>query len=225
MGNPYLTNDEDWIPRHPIRMPTYDMETVQTSYGPMARWKAKALAIGEMQRVLNDAERQVAALERNDDAHVEGANLERPSLSPSGEHPEKKYPPPLVADDETKPIMVPAEVVKRIDQLVARMDEWQREKEQQERVNQALLDAEDEVEAEMEARVAREKARRRGDENGEAGGGGEGEIEQGGGGGGGSGGEVAQEYGSDFQSAVEGVGGLVGGVVGGLLGQGTSQDA
>ena len=40
---------------HPIRPPVGDMEDVQTSWGIMPRWKARALALAEIQSVVREA--------------------------------------------------------------------------------------------------------------------------------------------------------------------------
>jgi hypothetical protein len=38
-----------------VKPPLDDLEDVQTAWGTMLRWKARALALGEMQRIVNDA--------------------------------------------------------------------------------------------------------------------------------------------------------------------------
>jgi hypothetical protein len=87
------------------------MEDVQTSWGILPRWKARALCLGEIQAVIN-------AVTRDDDA---GAS----ALS------EEQKPPPLAADAEEprKPTIDP-DVMKmiedRIDDLTARLDRYER---------------------------------------------------------------------------------------------------
>jgi hypothetical protein len=111
-----------------------DMEDVQTSWGILPRWKARALCLAEIQTVLDAAARN-DAVTRNDDAA--GAS----ALS------EEQKPPPLDADAEEprKPTIDP-EVMKmiedRIDDLTARMDALERR-----RAAEAALEAlEDEIE-------------------------------------------------------------------------------
>ena len=40
---------------HPIRPPADDLVDIQTSWGIMPRWKARALALAEIQTVLREA--------------------------------------------------------------------------------------------------------------------------------------------------------------------------
>jgi hypothetical protein len=49
----------------PIKPPEDDLTEVQTSWGKLPRWKARALALGEIQAVVNDAA-ELAAHEREE---------------------------------------------------------------------------------------------------------------------------------------------------------------
>jgi hypothetical protein len=45
--------NEDWLP--PLKPPSDDLKDVHTAWGVMPKWKARALAIGEIQRMISDA--------------------------------------------------------------------------------------------------------------------------------------------------------------------------
>jgi hypothetical protein len=47
---------EDWLP--PLHPPADDMEDVQTHWGVLPGWKARALALAEVQTIMNDAAQQ-----------------------------------------------------------------------------------------------------------------------------------------------------------------------
>jgi hypothetical protein len=124
-------NPTDYRP--PPRPPADDMEDVQTAWGILPRWKARALCLGEVRRAI-----------MNDDAAVatQGAS----QLS------EEEKPPPLVADTEKSPEpdpnpMVEPDIVAKVDELIARFDRYVQLK----RAETALEDTERQVEAEMAA--------------------------------------------------------------------------
>jgi hypothetical protein len=114
------------------------MEDVQTSWGILPRWKARALALAEIQTVVNAATRNDAVTRDDDGA---GASQLR----------EEQKPPPLTADAENpepRPVKptIDADVMKmiedRIDDLTARMDALERRRAAEE----ALTALEDEIE-------------------------------------------------------------------------------
>jgi hypothetical protein len=110
------------------------MEDVQTSWGLLPRWKARALALAEIQTAVDAMTRDDDVMIRNDSA----------GASALGE-PDK--PPPVAADVEEprKPTIDP-DVMKmiedRIDELTARMDALERRRAAEE----ALLALEGEIE-------------------------------------------------------------------------------
>jgi hypothetical protein len=110
------------------------MEDVVTSWGVLPRWKARALALVEIQTVLDAATRN-DAVTRNDDAAGASALSE-----------EQKKPPPLAADAEPVEPTIDPEVMKmiedRIDDLTARMDALER----RQAAEAALTALEDEIE-------------------------------------------------------------------------------
>jgi hypothetical protein len=100
-----------------------DMEDVQTSWGILPRWKARALCLAEIQTVLN-------ATTRND----AGAS----ALS------EEQKPPPVAADAAENPSIPPevlAAIEQKIDELTERLDAFER----MQKANAALTDLEDEM--------------------------------------------------------------------------------
>jgi hypothetical protein len=112
------------------------MEDVVTSWGVLPRWKARALALAEIQTVVD------AATRNDDDATVR--NDSAGGASALG--PEEKPPPPLAADAEPVKPTIDPETMKmiedRIDELTARMDALERR-----RAAEAALEAlEDEIE-------------------------------------------------------------------------------
>jgi hypothetical protein len=64
-----------------IAAPASDLEDVQTAWGKMPRWKARALALGEMQAVLNAA----ADMARADLVRVDREAEERDKLRKDAE--------------------------------------------------------------------------------------------------------------------------------------------
>jgi hypothetical protein len=108
------------------------MEDVQTSWGILPRWKARALALAEIQTVVN-AVRDDGAVIRNDSA----------GASQPGE---EDKPPRLAADEQLPAPAIDPEVMKmiedRIDDLTARMDALERRRAAEE----ALTALEDEIE-------------------------------------------------------------------------------
>jgi hypothetical protein len=67
------------------------MEEVLTSWGKLPRWKARCMALGEIQAVMNDAETQVRA----DSAKVARQRADVAQLDTA---PPEDKPPPLAAD-------------------------------------------------------------------------------------------------------------------------------
>jgi hypothetical protein len=111
-----------------------DMEDVQTSWGILPRWKARALALAEIQTVVDAMTRDVDVMIRNDSA----AHASAPG--------DEDKPPPLAADAERVKPTIDPDVMKmiedRIDDLTARMDALERR-----RAAEAALEAlEDEIE-------------------------------------------------------------------------------
>ena len=102
-------NDDRTPPPRPI---AEDMEDVQTSWGILPRWKARALALAEIQTVIN-------AVGRDDSTGVGASALGEPDVSP-----------PLAVDAEPVNPTIDPEVMKmiedRIDDLTARMDALER---------------------------------------------------------------------------------------------------
>ncbi|HZZ25519.1 MAG TPA: hypothetical protein VFE60_24520 [Roseiarcus sp.] len=86
-----------WNPNDDYRPPPLplaaDMEDVQTTWGILPRWKARALALGEIQAVVNALHGDVTI--RNDDGV--GASALR----------ESDKPPRLAADEEPEPAIDP----------------------------------------------------------------------------------------------------------------------
>jgi hypothetical protein len=104
------------------------MEDVQTSWGLLPRWKARALALAEIQTVVDAVTRNDAA------AHASGLG------------PEDK-PPPLAAD-AAEPVIPPevlAAIEEKIQELTDRLDAFERMKE----AERALIELESRMEAEM----------------------------------------------------------------------------
>ena len=125
-----MNPNDDWTP--PPRPIAEDMEDVQTSWGILPRWKARALALAEIQTVVN-AVRDDGAVIRNDSA----------GASQPGE---EDKPPRLAADEQLPAPAIDPEVMKmiedRIDDLTARMDALERRRAAEE----ALTALEDEIE-------------------------------------------------------------------------------
>jgi hypothetical protein len=125
-----MNPNDDWTPPPPI---AEDMEDVQTSWGFLPRWKARALALAEIQTVVNAMTRN-DAVTRNDDAACASA------LS------EEQKPPPLAADAEPVKPTIDPDVMKmiedRIDELTARMNALERRR----AAEAALTALEDEIE-------------------------------------------------------------------------------
>jgi hypothetical protein len=115
-----------------------DMEDVQTSWGILPRWKARALALAEIQTVVNAI--------RDDGATIRSDNV-------GAEHPlhDEQKPPPLAADadEQPAPYEIPPEVLSAIEDRIAdlteRLDRFERVRE----AEQALLDLEERMEQEM----------------------------------------------------------------------------
>jgi hypothetical protein len=106
-----------------------DMEDVQTSWGILPRWKARALALGEIQAVVNEL--------RADSAAGTASKLA----------PEDKAP-PLAADADEPPAIDPDlldAIDAKLEELAIRMDRLERMK----AAEQALLDLEDRIEAQL----------------------------------------------------------------------------
>jgi hypothetical protein len=123
---------DDWRPSPPPI--AADMEDVQTSWGILPRWKARALALGEIQAVVNELHGGVTT--RADSAATGASALG-----------ETDKPPPLAADEaEDEPPAIDPDVLdaieSKIDELAARMDRLERTK----RAEEALLALEDEIE-------------------------------------------------------------------------------
>ena len=121
---------EDWVPPPPPI--AEDMEEVMTSWGSLPRWKARALALGEIQAVVNELHGGVTI--RNDSAATAASALGY-----------ETKPPPLAADaEEPEPAIDPdlLEMVEaKLDELAVRMDRLERRK-----AEDALLALEDEIE-------------------------------------------------------------------------------
>jgi hypothetical protein len=126
-----------WNPNDDYRPPPLplaaDMEDVQTTWGILPRWKARALALGEIQAVVNELRGGVTT--RADSAHVGASSLT-----------EEDKPPPLAADaEEPEPVIDPDvldAIESKLDELAVRMDRLERRK----AAEDALLALEDEIE-------------------------------------------------------------------------------
>lgn len=124
-----------WNPNDDYRPPPLplaaDMEDVQTAWGILPRWKARALALGEIQTVVNELHGGVTT--RNDAVGVGASALT-----------EDDKPPRLAADEE--PPAIDPDVLDLIDakleELAVRMDRLERTK----RAEDALLALEGEIE-------------------------------------------------------------------------------
>ena len=116
-NHPFDTPDRIWLPDQ--------METVETRWGPMERWRATALCVGEISNLITRAEQT-----RADD--VAGAS----ALS------EETKPPDLAADTDEEPQPEPIDtdmleaIEARIDELATRVDQLERR-----RAAEAALDA------------------------------------------------------------------------------------
>ena len=117
-----------------ISPPARDLEDVKTEWGVMPRWKARALAIGEIQAVLSDAGIRADAV--------------APATTTA---PPDELPPRPVADATTHVRaggLTPddLELIERaVDDLETRLDAM----EQRQRAYAALLDAESQIEQEL----------------------------------------------------------------------------
>jgi hypothetical protein len=127
-----------WNPNDDYRPPPLplaaDMEDVQTAWGILPRWKARALALGEIQVVVNELHGGMTT--RADSA---AGNASAPGY--------ETKPPPLAADEaEDEPPAVDPDLLDaveaKLDELAGRMDRLERTK----RAEQALLALEDEIE-------------------------------------------------------------------------------
>jgi hypothetical protein len=128
--------NDDWSPPPPIG-PNDELTTVTTQYGPMQKWKARALAIGWLQR-----QEQLA---RNDSAD------DQPMTTALG--PEEKEPPALAADEvehEARAGELSAEDFAALEDACDRLDARLTALEQRRRAENALIDAEAEIEKELE---------------------------------------------------------------------------
>lgn len=106
-----------------------DMEEVMTSWGSLPRWKARALALGEIQAVVNELHGGVTV--RNDAAHASALAEEDKA--------------PRLAADEQPPAIDPDVldlIDAKLDELATRMDRLERAK----RAEDVLLALEDEIE-------------------------------------------------------------------------------
>ena len=114
---------------HPISPPAGDMEDVETSWGTLPRWKARALALSEIQSVVREA--RAKPPRRADDAL---GNQTPPSDTPE-----------TLAQDfrdavaQVQRIRDTQAIMAKLDELEARMDAFACK----ERAKQALLDAEE----------------------------------------------------------------------------------
>jgi hypothetical protein len=110
-----------------LKPPADDLDDVRTEWGVLPRWKARALALGEIQAVVNE-------MRRND------------ALNSTPLHDEDK-PPRLVADQQQRaPGIAPdllAAIEAKIAELNERMDAYERVK----RAHDALTALEDRIEA------------------------------------------------------------------------------
>jgi hypothetical protein len=99
-----------------------ELTTVDTAYGPMEKWKARALAIGWFQRVVETVRADAAAIEPS-------------PLS------EEQQPPAVVADAIDPELLQAIEM--KIDELAARLDRFTRMKQ----AENALLQIEEAMES------------------------------------------------------------------------------
>ena len=120
-----------WNPNDDYRPPPLplaaDMEDVQTTWGILPRWKARALALGEIQAVVNELHGGVTI--RND---VHASALA-----------EEDKPPRLAADEQPPaidPDLLDA-IESKLDELAVRMTRLERTK----RAEEALLAMENEI--------------------------------------------------------------------------------
>jgi hypothetical protein len=131
------TKNDDWVPS-PIS-PADELTTVDTQYGPMEKWKARALAIGWFQRQ--------AQMVRDDSA----AHDDQPLTTALGV--EGKEPPALAADEdehEARAELLSEEDLKQIEAAVDALDQRLTRLEQRRRAEEALIDAEAAIEQELE---------------------------------------------------------------------------
>jgi hypothetical protein len=112
-----------------------DMEDVQTSWGILPRWKARALALAEIQTVVNAMTRDDDAMVRNDSA-VGASALGEPDKPPLVAAAAEEPPSPAIDPD------ILAMVEAKIDELTQRMDALERRR----AAEAALLALEDEIE-------------------------------------------------------------------------------
>jgi hypothetical protein len=130
--------NDDWTPPPPIG-PNDELVTVDTQFGPMEKWKARALSIGWFQRQL-----QIA---RDDSA----AQDNQPLTTAMGQ--EGKEPPALAANEtapQARTGQLSAEDLQRIDDACDKLSQRLDALEQRQRAENALIDAEQQIEKELE---------------------------------------------------------------------------
>jgi hypothetical protein len=111
-----------------ISPPARDLEDVKTEWGVMPRWKARALALGEIQRVINDA----------------GIRADGVAPAQSTADPEE-LPPRPVADDDNKPRAFSAADLEAVNAACDALADRLGRLEAQQRAYRALTDLEEEV--------------------------------------------------------------------------------
>ena len=109
---------------HPIRPPADDLVDVQTSWGVLPRWKARALALAEIQSVVREA--------RADTARSEG------NQTPPADTPDTLARQFRDSMEQAHRIRDRLELGRKLDELESRIDALAL----QERARQALLEAE-----------------------------------------------------------------------------------
>jgi hypothetical protein len=115
--------------------PVSDLEDVTTAWGVMPRWKARAMALAEMQTVIRES------VDRSD-------GIIGPEVTPLTE---EQQPPPLAADaSTTSRARLSDEDLKQIEAAVDALDQRLSALEARRRAENALLDAEAEIERELE---------------------------------------------------------------------------
>jgi hypothetical protein len=130
--------NDDWTPPPPIG-PNDELVTVDTQFGPMEKWKARALSIGWFQRQLQTA--------RDDSA----AQDDQPLTTAMGS--EEQEPPALAADTtapQARTGQLSAEDIKHIEDACDKLSQRLDALEQRQRAENALIDAEEQVALELE---------------------------------------------------------------------------
>jgi hypothetical protein len=112
-----------------IAPPSDDLQDVQTAWGTMPRWKARALALGEMQAVLNEHTRADAGV--------------GPQVTPLTD--EQK--PPRLAADEKQAAEIDPETLQQIEEACDRLDERLTAFEARRDAERKLAELEDALEA------------------------------------------------------------------------------